>query len=197
MTTLLPNPQFRSEAEIPMHRGQISNLQSPIPSLSRLFPARWRQVTRFLAAHRCPAVWLEDLAQDVFLRAWQSRRSFRSDKAESFDAYLRTIARNVLREARRAVHRRPQPAQVLDMNRVASHAPAVGVRSELAELLERAKSELSDAQWQAIELTCLRGLTPRQAAKEIGCSPAVLRNRLSDAREKIRKSEKIFSDDLP
>lgn len=166
-------------------------------NLPRLFPTQYRHVTRFLAARGCPAGWLEDLAQEVFLRAWQSRQTFRGDRAENLDAYLRGIACNVLREARRADGRRPLPAQLLDLNRLASREPAVGARSELAELLERAKSELTDAQWQAIELTCLSGLTPRQAAKEIGCSPVAFRRRLSVAREKMRRILEIECHDLP
>ena len=185
-----------SHTPLDLHRIHPS-ASSQIRWLPLLFPTQYRQIKRFLLSLHCHPDSLDDLAQETFLRAWQSRQAFRSDKPESFDAHLRSIARNILHEARRDDHRRPQPAQLPDPNRLISPAPAVSTTSELAELLEKVKSELSAVQWQAIELTCLSGLTPRQAAKGICCTPATFRNRLSDARKKIRKSKKILSDDLP
>jgi RNA polymerase sigma-70 factor, ECF subfamily len=123
---------------------------------------------------------VEDIVQEAFLLAWTQRAGFRGDAP--FAAYLKGIARNLLRNVHRSgAFREDTP---FDQNHP---APAIGTDLPKLELIEQMQKRLSAKQWNAVDSICLRNMTIAEAARQTGCKPAVLYNRLSRARNKIRR----------
>ncbi len=153
--------------------------QSCAPSIRRLF--RWQD-----GDHAS----LDDLVQEVFVRAWEQRRSFRGDaKART---YLEAIARNVLRESWRKRQRLPLTGLggLVELPAAPSSAlsdPEMAMQSrEIARSLRRAKARLSALQRQAWELAHIWQLPSAEAANLAGCTVSQFRERLYRARKKLR-----------
>ena len=113
---------------------------------------------RAFLARRVPAgVEPDDLLQDVFLRVVKHLDSLRS--TERPEAWLFQIARNALRDALRARHRKDGRTDPLDVD-VPAEADTAAVRDseeELAPCLTPMIGRLAEPYRTAIELTSLRG----------------------------------------
>jgi len=131
----------------------------------------------------------EEVAQEVFLAAWQDAAQFDPDKGAALSWLL-------VRARRRAIDRvrATQASRVRDM--------AIGirdfddVRDDVAETatvhieharVARAMRSLTDAQRQALELTYFGGLTQSEAAGEVGVPIGTMKTRVRDALITLRK----------
>lgn len=136
----------------------------------------------------------EDLAQDVFLRLYRSRKRYRP--RAKFSTWLFHIARNVARNALRRRRRRPlQPIGDLIHSDVAVECLLTGQsdtpsqpleRAELSHVVRRAMAELLDRQRMALELQMDADQTYAEIAHELDMSPKAAKSLLYRARTHLR-----------
>jgi RNA polymerase sigma-70 factor, ECF subfamily len=122
-----------------------------------------------------------ELAQDVtaetFLIAWRRRQQ----APEQPLPWLYGIARRVLANERRAANRRDALA-----GRLAAETPPRTVGSDAQEVLA-AVARLSEKDCEALLLTAWEGLSSREAAEVLGCSPGTFAVRLHRARRRLAR----------
>ncbi len=125
----------------------------------------------------------DDLIQETYLRALTARERYRS--GSNAGAWLHRILVNAaLSEHRRSARERRMAA------RFAVEPPAEPETSEPMpglELLDDALAQLPAHERRVVELTELRGLRYRDAARELGCPIGTVMSRLHRARAHLRK----------
>lgn len=123
----------------------------------------------------------DDVVGDTFLVAWR-----RLDAVPAAPLpWLLGVARNVIRERYRAEARQVSLAAELRAWVAEAEADvAEGVAEKVAVLA--AMAGLAEADRELITLVAWQGLTPRQAAKVIGCTVATYFVRLHRARKRLR-----------
>jgi RNA polymerase sigma-70 factor (ECF subfamily) len=138
----------------------------------------------------------EDLTQEVFLRLYRSRLRYRP--RASFSTWMFHIAQNVLRNALRT--RRRRPCVRLDLSHGAdverfpattrsdcTDAPSRPLeRSELADVVRSAVSELAGRQRTAVELHQFGDRTYAEVAAELDMTPKAAKSLLYRARNQLR-----------
>lgn len=128
-----------------------------------------------------------DLTQEVFVRAWRYLGRF--DGRRPLRPWLLRIAAN--RAATRRVQQQAQATAALDELPVEPAAPDDTTRSserhELRQAVRRALLELSPQQRQAVVLVELEGATAPEAALEMGCSAATVRQHVFRAKKRLKK----------
>jgi RNA polymerase sigma-70 factor, ECF subfamily len=125
---------------------------------------------------------VNDLAQEVFVRAWKQRNRFRGNA--SVKTWLFAIAFNVTRESRR-MHRYAELRDVLPADDTSELARCSA--KEQAVLLRDAVEMLPAKQQEAIKLVYFAGMRPAEAAQFVSCKPNVFHRRLADGRAEIRR----------
>lgn len=129
-------------------------------------------------AHAC-----EDIAQDVFLTAYQKLDQFRPRRGR-FGSWLLTIARNKCLNA--LAKKRPQPISHLP-ERIEDRTPPDELTAkEIFERFDRALADLPVEQKTAFVLAELVGLPSRQVAEIEGVKPGTIRSRVSRSKEALR-----------
>lgn len=128
-----------------------------------------------------------DAAQDVFLRAFRSLRSFRL--GESFSAWLFAIAAN--RVKTRSLRRRSDRERIEKAAAEARSAPSPdpasdAERSLAAEGLRAAVSSLPVDQRAPVELYYFAELSVAQTASVLGIGEEAVKSRLFRARSRLR-----------
>lgn len=141
----------------------------------------------------------EDLAQEVFLRVYRTRKSY-TPKAK-FSTWLFTIANNLALNALRDRQRRPvtplevhdsgplgaRPTEQLAPNR--DHPPAHQLQQqELAEVIRQALDSLNERQRMAIILNKFEDMNYADIAEVMNLSPKAVKSLLSRARCKLREA---------
>ncbi|WP_433331641.1 RNA polymerase sigma factor [Spirillospora sp. CA-294931] len=122
----------------------------------------------------------DEVVSETFAIAWRRL----ADVPEPALPWLLGVARNVLRDTVRADARRAALAtEYQHWARTAENDVAEGVAERLAVL--RAMAEIPEDDREILVLVAWQGLTPRQAAKVVRCSPAALRVRLHRARKRL------------
>lgn len=141
---------------------------------------------------------LEDMQQEVFLRVFRARQTYRPQA--KFSTWLFTITRNValnrLRKSSRRYERNLAPDDSLRAFRLdklahapADHAPeAIVKRAETCTVVRDAISDLNLRQRTAIELAYLRGHSHRAIADWMNTTPEAVKSLLRRTRCKLRDS---------
>jgi RNA polymerase sigma-70 factor, ECF subfamily len=130
------------------------------------------------------ALMVDDVIQEVFCRVWERRHGF--VRQSSAQTYLFGIALNVIRESRRAAaYRARWLASSSAYVSAVSDCHEEAVRAEITRLLALARLTLSPKQSLAITLVYDRGMAPRRAAGDAGCTVKALRRRLEDGRRRL------------
>lgn len=152
----------------------------------------------------------EDLAQEVFLRVYRTRRRYRA--RAKFSTWLFTIANHLAANARRDRRRRPQVRLPSADSRVQAARPAAELipdpatppplriqERELARLVRRAVDRLSDRQRIAVVLHKFEGMNYREIGEVMGLSTKAVKSLLNRARTNLRQelAEYIFMDNAP
>jgi RNA polymerase sigma-70 factor (ECF subfamily) len=149
-----------------------------------LFDRYYEDIYRYLYLQwHLSADEARDLSQEVFVKAWNGlsglQRSF------SFASWLRSIARNVARDALRSRRRRIQPSSFDPDFDVIDRNSSPEERVILTDLFERALRDMSEPR-----RTCLRrslsGLKPEAIARELNLSEGTVRTYISQARKDLR-----------
>ena len=144
----------------------------------------------------------EDLAQNVFLQAWKSRRRYR--QTAKFSTWLFTIARNLcLNEIRRrsrhpaesieeahAEHEDQPRQQYEDKSQLAP--PDKLLQVELAQKIEEALAELPEAQRTAILLCRQDELSYEEIAEVLDCSLSATKSLIHRGRETLKEKLKPY-----
>ncbi len=134
---------------------------------------------------------VEEVAQEVFLRAFQALAGFRTEAP--FGPWVAQIATRASYDRLRQRRRMSEvgwddlpPAQ-----RDAAHALAAGAdpadRAAARDLAERALACLNPKDRQALILADAQGFTAAEVARALGCSSLAVRVRLHRARRAMRR----------
>ncbi|MBI4259885.1 MAG: sigma-70 family RNA polymerase sigma factor [Actinobacteria bacterium] len=121
-----------------------------------------------------------DVVAEVFTTAW--RRI--GDVPDDALPWLLGVARRVLANARRAEARRPVLATVEGASPGGDPGSTVVERAEVA----RAFGQLSDGDREVLMLVAWDGLSPRWAARVVGCSVPTFYVRLHRARGRLARA---------
>jgi RNA polymerase sigma-70 factor, ECF subfamily len=133
----------------------------------------------------------DEVAQEVFLRAWRGLARF--EERSRFSTWLYRIAFN---EAQRRLGRRAPPtatSQAGDEDAIAALPAAVGtgpqartLDREFEQMLDRALAELPADLRAAVVLRDLEGLSTEEAAAVAGVRQAAFKSRLHRGRMQLR-----------
>lgn len=124
---------------------------------------------------------VDDMLQDLFLRALRQRERFCS--IENARAWLFAVARNAIADRLRMTRNEVE----LPDDLVGEPEESPGVVANLAECLPRALSELGPIDREAITLCDLEGLPQVQYARRAGLTPAGAKARVQRARRRLRE----------
>ena len=134
----------------------------------------------------------DEVVSETFAVAWRRL----GDVPDPALPWLLGVARNVLRDNHRAEARRESFAAEL---RRWGQRPERDVAEDVAERLAvlRAMAALNEDDREILILVAWQGLTPRDAAKVVGCSPAALRVRLHRARKRLVRAVEEGGPSIP
>lgn len=160
------------------------------------YQSRLVNILRHLVGNREQA---EDLAQEVFLRVYRSRKTY--EPGAKFSTWLFTIANHVASNALRDRFRRreitlkthdsgPLGARPIERSLQASSGqmPARQLaKAEMREIVRMSLDSLSERQRMAVLLSKFEGLSYAEIAEVMNISPPALKSLLSRARENLRE----------
>jgi RNA polymerase sigma-70 factor, ECF subfamily len=133
----------------------------------------------------------DEVAQEVFLRAWRGLPRF--EERAQFSTWLYRIAFNEAqrRLSRRAARRVEPGVDREDPIVTLPESPALGPEAraldrEFAGMLERALGQLPDDWRMAVVLRDIDGLSTREAAEIVGVREAAFKSRLHRGRMQLR-----------
>ncbi|MCA9491616.1 MAG: sigma-70 family RNA polymerase sigma factor [Myxococcales bacterium] len=156
-------------------------------ALGRIAATWWPTMRRWALIETGDPVTAEDASQDALVRLVRYAHTY--DPSRPFATWLRALVRHAARD------RRPRPAP----EPVAEPRPSVERRLDLvrgASLAVEAFTMLSPRQRALLELCDREGLTPAEAAAELGIDPATARVHLHRARHALRARLTADHDDL-
>ncbi|MHC4404572.1 MAG: RNA polymerase sigma factor [Planctomycetota bacterium] len=150
---------------------------------------------------RCSGVSCDDaadLTQEVFGAVARSVRGFcRKGPNDSFRAWLATITRNKIRDHFRRRQGRPEATGGTDAQRrllqfAEPGEPSTGSQIEVDAILSRraldlVRSEFENRTWEAFWRTVVDGLTPADAAEELGMSLVAVYQAKSRVLRRLRR----------
>jgi RNA polymerase sigma-70 factor (ECF subfamily) len=184
----MPSTPSHGDSRPPeLDRATLALCRAREPVAFRAFVTRYqRAVFACLSRMLGHGPHIEDLAQEVFLRAFRAFSSFDLDATAKPSTWLLTIATRIALDARK---RRVIPIRPLeDAAHVAQSATpeTERVRAELSRLIERAAAELPDDQRAAFVLGEYHGFSMTEIAAAMGVPEATAKTRLFRARERMR-----------
>jgi len=140
---------------------------------------------RPFVARRVPRADVDDVLQDVFLRAQRALAELRDE--ERFGAWMYRVARSAIAESHRQRSRHP----IVDADEVEFSAAPEGsgpspLETEIAAYLVPLISRLPSPYREALTLTELEGVTQQAAADALGISLSGAKSRVQRGREKLR-----------
>jgi zinc protease len=131
----------------------------------------------------------EDVAQETFLTAWRQRASL--EQPDRLKSWLRGIARNLAKNARREASRPVESAEVLDvLNEVSADEPGPAeeaVSREEESLVWRALERIPEAYREPLILFYREDRSVAEVAGALALSEAAVKQRLSRGRGMLRE----------
>ncbi len=132
----------------------------------------------------------EDIAQEVFLKAWQQLHQL--NNTSSFLPWLRQITRNLARDWLRANRNRPLSGEAADIAIGMAADPSPNGADAIARIEEELVageiiSALPEDSRETLLLYYREGQSSQQVAMLLGLSDAAVRKRLSRARASVRE----------
>jgi RNA polymerase sigma factor (sigma-70 family) len=126
----------------------------------------------------------EDAFQATFLTLSRNAKSIRAQ--ESVGGWLYSVAYRIAHKARIEAARRRKHEGSATLGQMSDPLAQLTVR-EAHEVLDRELAQLPDKLRVPLVLCYLEGLTRDEAARQLGWSPTMLKTRLEQARERLRK----------
>ena len=139
---------------------------------------------RPFVARRVPQSEVDDVLQDVFLRAQRALPTLREE--ERFGPWLYRIARSAIAESHRQRSRQPLLAVELPEPTALEENEPSALETEIAAYLVPLIDRLPLPYREAVTLTELSGMTQQAAADALGLSLSGAKSRVQRAREKLR-----------
>jgi RNA polymerase sigma-70 factor (ECF subfamily) len=165
----------------------LASCRAGDPEALRCFVLRYqRTVFAFLSRTLGHGPHVEDLAQEVFLRAFSALPRFATDGAARPTTWLLTIASRLVIDHRR---KRRYQEQVFDEELAASSDSTPETerrRAEIGRALAKAASQLPDKQRDVFVLAEFHELEMREIARVLDVREATVKTRLFRARERLR-----------
>lgn len=149
-----------------IHRAQRGDREAA----EALCAAHWHDVYRILYGRLGNRAEAEDLTQETFMRLWRSLGSFRGD---SMGPFVRTIARNLLRNHLRDAVRHRQKA--VPPSPAAPSAEDEALVHWSGEELMQALQSLGADQETVLRLRLVESLPVQEVAERMGRSPEAVR----------------------
>ena len=137
----------------------------------------------------------EDVLQEVFLQVWQQARAFDPARGRAF-TWLATLARSRAIDRLRAVDSRERAAQRSAEDAPPDAAPQGradedAIRSEHAEAVRDALSELPEEQRQVLVLAYLEGMSQSEIAAAKNQPLGTVKTRTRSALRKLSESLRV------
>jgi RNA polymerase sigma-70 factor, ECF subfamily len=139
---------------------------------------------RPFVAQRVPSSDVDDVLQDIFLRAQRALPELRD--AERFGAWMYRIARSAIAESHRQRSRHPIVADDAEPAAATEGAGPTALETEVAAYLVPLINRLPSPYREALTLTELEGITQQAAADALGISVSGAKSRVQRGREKLR-----------
>ncbi|NER49011.1 MAG: sigma-70 family RNA polymerase sigma factor [Symploca sp. SIO1A3] len=160
-------------------------------SFRRLY-RRYQQRVRSTLYQLCGAEILDDLVQEVFLRAWKGLPKLR--QASQFSTWLYRICWNVASDQRRQFARQHSLKSGLDLETQAlplydlknSQTPDL-MQLHYQDMVQRGLQQLSFEHRAVLVLHDLEDLPQKEVAKILGIALGTVKSRLFHARTSLRK----------
>jgi RNA polymerase sigma-70 factor (ECF subfamily) len=178
---------MRDDGPSEVDRDTLEACRAGDPVAIRAFVTRYEGlVFAFLSRMLGRGPHIEDLAQEVFIRAYRSLPRFDLHGSARTSTWLLTVARNVAIDARRK-RRLPVAPLSEDAMAVTEGTPETErTRLELGRALEQAASELSDDHREVFVLAEIHGLEMNEIATILGVPENTVKTRLFRARAHLR-----------
>jgi RNA polymerase sigma-70 factor (ECF subfamily) len=143
------------------------------------------QRLRPFVARRVPEADVDDVLQDVFLRAQRALPELRDE--ERFGAWMYRVARSAIAESYRQRSRQPiYESDQAELPLVDEAGDPTAVESEIAGYLVGLVEQLPSPYREAVTLTELNGLNQQAAANALGISLSGMKSRAQRGRAKLR-----------
>lgn len=172
-----------------LDRATLDRARASEPLALRAFVVRYqRPVFALLSRMLGPGPHVDDVAQEVFLRAIRALPAFRPDGPAKASTWLLTIATRQALDARKK-KRLPlaEPEAALDVADPAT-PETERARRELGRRLAKAAEALSDDQRAAFLLAELHEFTMAEVAEALGIPENTAKTRVFRAKEHMRKA---------
>ncbi len=159
--------------------------------LDALVTRWWPLIRRWSLMELGNVALAEDASQEAVIRLLRLADTFDTDRA--FEPWLRTLVRNCARDVRKRASRR------LKTRRREPEWPGFERRMDLgrgADLALKCFANLPERQREIIDLCHHQGLSPKQAAAELGIEPGAARVLLHRSRRALRERLAAHRDEL-
>ncbi|GAA4008296.1 sigma-70 family RNA polymerase sigma factor [Allokutzneria multivorans] len=129
--------------------------------------------------------WAEDVVQETLVRAWKHAERLERDP-DLLRAWLFTVARRIVIDARRSRGARPQEVDPAPLDRV--QVPDRTEASLAAMVVEEAMSALSQEHRDVLVHTHLQGRSVNEAAELLGIPAGTVKSRVFYALRALRRA---------
>ncbi|MBW4520050.1 MAG: sigma-70 family RNA polymerase sigma factor [Scytolyngbya sp. HA4215-MV1] len=151
----------------------------------RLLYQRHQQRVRSTLFQLCDSSTLDDLVQEVFLRAWKGLPKFK--QTAQFSTWLYRIAWNVAYDYRQAAAQNRSRLQVIK-NETPAHYQALDLAQlHYQDLVQRGLEQLSFDHRTVLVLHDLEELPQKEVAEILGIPTGTVKSRLFHARAAMRQ----------
>jgi RNA polymerase sigma-70 factor (ECF subfamily) len=182
-----PPPAPPSAQPPELARELLVRCKAHDPAAFRAFVVRYqRPVFALLSRLLGHGPQVEDLAQEVFLRAFRAFPGFDLDASARPSTWLLTIATRLALDARKRATTPLVPLDAAERATSSVTPETEHCRSELRAAIERAAATLSDDQRAAFVLAEFHGLSMAEIAKVLEVAEATVKTRLHRARMKLQ-----------
>ncbi len=177
-------PHRHSHTDEPDHALVQQCLQGDTQSF-RLLYQRHQQRVRSILYQLCDATALDDLVQEVFLRAWRGLPRFR--QSAQFSTWLYRIAWNVASDQRQALAQGRTRWQVLTKHAPTQQDAPDVMALHYQDLVQRGLATLSFDHRTVLALHDLEELPQKEIAAILDIPVGTVKSRLFHARAAMRK----------
>ncbi len=151
----------------------------------RLLYRRHQHRVRQILYQLCDPVTLDDLMQEVFLRAWKGLPKFRQNS--QFSTWLYRIAWNVAADRRQTLAKDRSRLQTISQSILTQHDDPDIMHLHYQDLVRKGLSILSEEHRSVLVLHDLEELPQQEVAEILDIPVGTIKSRLFHARSKMRK----------
>jgi RNA polymerase sigma factor (sigma-70 family) len=151
----------------------------------RLLYRRYQDRVRQILYQMCDPIGLDDLVQEVFLRAWKGLPKFRH--SSQFSTWLYRIAWNVASDRRQTLAQDRSRLQTIAQNISTQHNDPDLMQLHYQDLVRKGLSSLSEEHRSVLVLHDLEELPQKEVAEILEIPVGTVKSRLFHARSGMRK----------